>query len=298
MSLIDSYAWVAKSFVAEMDDVCPQDVELGGWFLSPAQHVIECVLLNAVLFATLFASKPHLHHDTAASSHRFKRSTLLKLCDKIGLLLSIATLCLVIYHKHTKERLPFLLQPCHVLNLLMIIVFMKPAGSRTGTLLFNVYLQCFFSPLLGMFAADRSCYKLRFELANWFAQHFLLIMFPVYCIATDRFHIIKGLRFFVFGFSIEALFHFVILVPASIASGMNLNYVLCPPSGLLSQFGAWYRVVMTLFSLVLAFVCRFGLLGSLIWLVRKAGGHVESQEKALGCEDEHERKMLEGKKGQ
>lgn len=110
-----------------------------------------------------------------------------------------------------KQKVGFLLQPCHVCHVLLILTLALPRGPGAGALCFNYYIHWLFSPFLGLVAAELDCYQQRFELANWFVQHALLMVAPVVLVRSRRHPTATGARFFFHAFALAVLYHFAIL---------------------------------------------------------------------------------------
>ena len=296
---------------APLVDKCPTDSEFGAWFLSPQQHLIEFVSIN-LAFAYLLYLTYHLYApSTSPTVHRKHNkqptpagqqrrattsqppSTATWLLNHTLVFLLALSYALMVIHKYREDRLWFLLQPCHVLHLLLIRIIMLPPSSTSAIFSFNLYLHLLFSPFLGLVAADLSCYNQPYELANWCLQHLLLLAIPLlFLLPLSRFPLVTGKAFFLLCFSIEVLYHSLLLYPIALLTSYNLNYVLCPPAGtVLERLGPWYRVAMTAFCGVLSLVIRYGAVEGYRWAV----------ERGLGGEqgpDVVEMKVEDDKKGQ
>ena len=275
---------------------CPEDPELGAWFLSPQQHLMEFFVTNAAflylayLAYHMYTSSPShslLTHRVKAPTrqgqqrlHSFSSSIPTPLLSHLQVFLLALSYSLLFIHKWREDRLWFLLQPCHVLHLLLMYITTLPPSTPRAIFLFNLYLHLLFSPLLGLVAADLSCYTQHLELFNWGLQHVLLLLIPLFSLwPPSRYPLLTGLPFFLLCFSIEVLFHSAVLTPAALWTGYNLNYVLCPPVGVLSAMGPWYRLVMTGICAVLSVVVRYGMVEGWRWVVEKGvGGGVEGPD--------------------
>jgi hypothetical protein len=111
-----SLAWL----VPQLPDECPpEDPELGGLFLSLRQHAIEGVVVTAVVawLYTSMVSRQSL--VPVARAHTDDRGILNRVFEFVVLLRSVSTLCFVFYHKHMESRMLYLLQPCHVFNMIV-----------------------------------------------------------------------------------------------------------------------------------------------------------------------------------
>ena len=277
---------------APLVDKCPADSEFGAWFLTPQQHLLEFLSINlafaylAYLAYHLYApSTSHAVHrkqtkqPTAAGQQRKATateppSTATWLLNHTLVFLLSLSYALMVIHKYREERLWFLLQPCHVLHLLLMRIIMLPPSSTTAIFCFNLYLHLLFSPFLGLVAADLTCYNQPYELANWCLQHLLLLAIPLlFLLPPSRYPLVTGRAFFLLCFSIEVLYHSLLLYPVALITGFNLNYVLCPPAGtLLERLGPWYRLAMTGFCGVLSLVIRYGVVEGYRWAVERGLG--------------------------
>lgn len=83
--------------------------------------------------------------------------------DYVLLALAIPSLALILHHKLTKERVWFMLQPCHFLHTILIITLILPPGDGLGMLLFNYFIHWIYGPFIGLVGADTSCYTLPYE---------------------------------------------------------------------------------------------------------------------------------------
>ena len=279
---------------APLVDRCPADSEFGAWFLTPQQHLIEFVAINGA-FAYLAYLAYQLYYAPSSASPAVQRkptkqpteagqqrralvseppSTASWLLNHVLVFLLSLSYAMMVIHKSREDRLWFLLQPCHVLHLLLLRIITMPPSSTTAIFLFNLYLHLLFSPFLGLVAADLTCYTQPYELANWCLQHLLLLAIPLlFLLPPSRFPLVTGRAFFFLCFSIEVLYHSLLLYPAALLTGYNLNYVLCPPAGtVLEKLGPWYRVAMTGFCGVLSAVVRYGAVEGWRWAVEKGLG--------------------------
>lgn len=226
-------------------DDCVEDSEVGAWYLSPTQHVIEYSVVNPILLFVLYKlwnSFKNVKLDETPRQH--------KACMSLLIPALIVSYIIVWCHKIYENTLIFMVQPCHVIHTMLLFACLRPVGDRLGNIVFNVYLSWIFSAFAAL-GADRSCYTEWLELENYYLQHGLLILAPVYLIISGRFTVIRDWNFHWFGYTTELLWHFVVLGPLSILSGANLNHMACPV-GPLWSFGPWYRVAMLFFTMLLA----------------------------------------------
>ena len=129
-------------------------------------------------------------------------------------------------------------------------------------MLLSIYLHELSAPFLGTVAADLTCYKQRFEALNWGVQHGMLLLMPLHLLATRRFgeRVHGGAALFAFSFAAMTMLHYLVLVPVSVMTGTNLNYVMCAPPSLNSMpfsFGTYYRTPMIMVCGLLAWALRY-----------------------------------------
>jgi len=267
-------------------DVCQPDSEKAAWLVPPHHHAIESSLVGCLTLWLLVKNcrsfhkhHTHTHSPTVLDQVSAQtRSILTKVVDAVLFLVMVASLLLICYHKYQANKLVFLLQPCHVLHIMLLVILCCSRASRLGALLFNLYLHLLWGPFLGLVAADLDCYTQRFELFNWGFQHSMLLVIPIYFIATRRFPLYTGRSFFILSYCILVLFHYGVLVPVSILSSANLNYVTCPPPTVppLLAMGRWYRLPTLFACILLAWGMRYGFVEFIVWLV---GGSQQQQSK-------------------
>ena len=198
-----------------------------------------------------------------------------RLVDSLCVVLLAVSLGTILYHKWRGNKLAYLLQPCHVSHLLLLCIMLAPRESSWGGVAFGSYSHLLIGPLLGMVGVDLECYPQPFEALNWGVQHALLLLVPLHLVLSRRFAVARysGPAFFAASFFVMCLFHYAVLVPVSLLSGTNLNYMLCPPAGTpLAWFGKWYRPPTLL-------ICATG-----AWLLRYVA--LEAFMRACGIQEE------------
>jgi len=256
----------------DMPHVCnPNDSEMGGYFVPKEWHIRESLVASiyACLVIYYFANGAAIKRFW---SNTFKTTQPRHWSDYAILGVAIPSLALIVYHKYQKGRLWFLLQPCHVLQFILIVMCLLPPGNGIGAYVFNVFLHWLFGPFLGLVAADLACYQLKFELENWFLQHVLLLCAPLVFIATRRHPLITDHRFFLHATTMKVLFHFSVIEAASLYSASNINFVLCPPNAPLEALGKYYRSFMIIGFYILAAFVRYGLPGGFCMLTGTPDG--------------------------
>ncbi|KAF9114976.1 hypothetical protein BGX27_009304 [Mortierella sp. AM989] len=151
-------------------------------------------------------------------------------------------------HKFLRGGLIYLLQPCHMSAMLLIIILLGPKEKKWPHVLLNIYFHIMWGTMLALLSPDLRDYDLFFEVENFYIEHYLLLLAPVYMIWSNRYVIWPvSIDVTFMSFSLFALYHSFILSSMALLIGENLNYLLVPPPGPLQAFGKWYRPVMYMF---------------------------------------------------
>uniref|UniRef100_A0A1A9WIH2 Transmembrane protein 164 n=1 Tax=Glossina brevipalpis TaxID=37001 RepID=A0A1A9WIH2_9MUSC len=130
--------------------------------------------------------------------------------------------------KFANKSVIFVLNPCHIQTLVQIyLLAAKP--SKATVALFRIQMNNLNGPLLAFIFPEVESRTLPFEQATYWLQHALLYIIPVYIIRTGIYEVedIYDFNWVTIGIMIMLLYHFVILNAVSIASGVNLNHMLC-----------------------------------------------------------------------
>lgn len=176
-----------------------------------------------------------------------------------------------LYYKIKTKTGIFMLQPCHVTHFLQLLILKFNEKSSLVLQLFR--LQMYFIPgafLATIFPAlgERSL----FEIGIFYVQHFLIILVPIFLIASGRFIPEKFTNFTyaAFGYAAFVLYHYVVLQPLSYVTLANINYMLCPSKG--DPFNSRFWRIAGVFYLIVVlpvFAKVYTLLGfCFIFLVR------------------------------
>lgn len=231
------------------------------WYLTPEQHIIEFVLFNLffVPLAAGFIRRQHTIFRAASPSYSlsFQRFDLL-----IGILSSLCFLGTILI-KVTKPKpwfeLIFMLQPCHLLNLLVIFMSFFKARSRNGTWCFNLYLYVMSATVFAMAFPDmRDRHSL--EILHFWVLHWLLVIAPFYYEYSAKYDFWSPCWFS--GFGVFGALHYSFLYPVSALHGSNINYLMNPPNvALVLGFGPYFRWYVSFGCFILSSVCFLLMLG-------------------------------------
>lgn len=180
------------------------------WFLSPEQHLVEWAIFNCVCAWLLYTqAKRHRWTVLVAADARDPSDSAWVWADRLLAACSISVLCATLVFKYLSNCMIFLLQPCHIQNLALVI-FAVSRGRFAGTV-FNIYLHCQFGAWLALLGPDTSELLLPGEVFSFFFQHVLLVTAPFYYIARRRFPLYN--RRVLYCWALYVLFHLNILFP-------------------------------------------------------------------------------------
>jgi adenylate cyclase len=146
----------------------------GSWYLSPSQHVLEYLGMNAA-FPWLFQAYLSKSLQSGTNLEKVLHSKLPfahvePLVDKILLAMLVASLGLTVVHKVVRRSAVFLLQPCHVSALALIVLLrMDPTQEKTH-IAFNIYLHCMWGAALALLVPDLRDYNAFLEVENFWIE--------------------------------------------------------------------------------------------------------------------------------
>jgi len=256
------------------------------WYLSPTQHVKELLFVNLGLLPVILllmraapwrvilpaAASSVAHggkHDTANVPAAASRSlALLRGAAHVGKVVSVLTIISTVVYKASTDRMIYLLQPCHIMNAMLVYLSFATPGSLAGAVVFNFYLHACFGAWLALLQPDTRDLLMPGECASFFAQHLTLTLLPMVFIALRRFDLYEPRAFVCWGWKL--LYHIDVLLPLSLYVGANLNYVVVPPPGPLIAFGSYYRQAMSAGSLVMMMAVRYAIVEGMLAVGRRA----------------------------
>ncbi|KAK3814553.1 MAG: TMEM164 family-domain-containing protein [Linnemannia elongata] len=245
-----------EKYAFEMPSVTDlTDTYKGTWYLSPRQHTIEFVCYNVLFFVLLrvglqlFRKKgsafysPRLDQLTESINSNVLAGHVM---DKAVLVLLCGSYALTVYHKVFGDSYMYLLQPCHVNLLLLIFTMVGPKESKVTRMAFNSYLHYIWATIFALSFPDTTENGLYLVIENFWFEHYLLLLVPIYLIYTGRFVVFPlSFSYAVFSYALFCLFHSFVLSGLGLLTGHNLNYMLVPPnSPLMHMLGKYYRLVI------------------------------------------------------
>jgi len=144
-----------------------------------------------------------------------------------------------------------MLQPCHVNLLVLLFILNFPKKYTLPHFVYNVFIYGIWGTLLAIGAPDLRGYDMLLETENFWFEHYLLLVSPFLLMLTDRYVLWPpSAAVGILSFSLNVLYNIPFLATLSLLTGLNVNYTLSPPPGVVENFGTYYRIVMV-FSLAL-----------------------------------------------
>lgn len=253
-----------------------EDSTKGSWYLHPRQHGIEFLFLSTgFASATAYYLRKVLNPSSLTWKllSNFKPIGPATRAEKILVASLLGTFSLTVAHKIIRRNKLFMLQPCHMSAGLLLLLLTNPnKSSITANLLFNIYLHTQWGAIAALIFPDLRDQYLIGETFNFFAEHVLILVAPVYMIYSGRYLVLPASKNMAFlSFFVYSFFHSPVLQIAAIKSGQNLNYAFSPPPiKILFQIGKKYRLALYATALGAMFGTRYGIVEGLVsFLPRK-----------------------------
>jgi hypothetical protein len=239
---------------------------VGSWYISPRQHVLECLICS--IMCALFLIRSYL---TLSKYHPPTKTAAIR--PPLALrLITLVVVSLQFYYKAQgySGKMYFWVMPCNMNWLLLFVLSFYPGLSWGAShLLLQMCVSFSGLAVIALLVPDTSDLVLPFEVPYFFTSHALLSIYPFYFVATGQISTLPPvtgtkqhnvMEYFLvwwsFACSTFGLFYFGIVTPLSIYSGINLNYMLSPPPNQNILIGPWYRFLSTIFVGVIFFLLR------------------------------------------
>eukprot|EP01098_Paradermamoeba_levis_P012052 TRINITY_DN520_c0_g3_i2.p1 TRINITY_DN520_c0_g3~~TRINITY_DN520_c0_g3_i2.p1 ORF type:complete len:336 (-),score=104.98 TRINITY_DN520_c0_g3_i2:19-939(-) len=132
-----------------------------------------------------------------------------------------------------------LLFPCHAVTTVYLFCLYLPSYTSASKV-FNVGVYMLGFTALALAVPDTSDLQLPFHIHVFWAQHILLLLLPIYLLASRRFFPEINFRSLMFAIGWGFVYGFVVQAPLALVTGVNINYMLWPPPGQ-PLAGPWYR---------------------------------------------------------
>jgi hypothetical protein len=142
----------------------------------------------------------------------------------------------VIYYKANINSLINLIQPCHLILLLEGIALLD--DGVLGTMI-TLYLQpALIGALLATVTPDVTGLDQPFEVELYFVQHILILVVPIFLLLRRNYMALKFCNFMsmITGLTMLTVAHFFFFEVIDLLLNVNVEFMLCPPSGVAAIF--------------------------------------------------------------
>ncbi|KAI8982659.1 transmembrane protein [Pilobolus umbonatus] len=206
----------------------------GSWYNHPRQHAIELLCLATLYaIATFLCFRRLLTPGTPNYKllNEFTPPCRATITERGLTLALICSLLLTLTHKIIRNRVWFMLQPCHMSGVLLLFTLVYPnKSSPIPHIFFNIYLHLQWGALAALAFPDLREHSMFGETFNFFAEHILLLVVPIYMIYSRRYVTLPVSKEILFlSFFTYCFFHTPVLHVVSLTSGFNINYMFNPP---------------------------------------------------------------------
>ncbi|CAF0881584.1 unnamed protein product [Brachionus calyciflorus] len=220
-------------------------------YLTPKSIMLES------LFIITYAFIVEIYYPWMRSVSNYKPN--LELRERFGRKLLLAGLCLIwgieIGYKLSTRQLIFILNPCHVVTFLQLILLISPPRNWMH-ILFRIQTYVVSGATIAIIFPVLNTRLLPFEKVSYYIHHGLMLITPLYLMRLGGIYNMEPLINLHWGFmsiGFMRLYHYLVLQPISFATEVNLNSIMCPAVS--DPFeGPWYRIAanmhQTLFILL------------------------------------------------
>lgn len=189
--------------------------------------VAECLWAwNQLSFPASFTPRPH--------SAAIRRYVTLGLALVFGVEIGF---------KFCSRTALYLLNPCHILTLIQLLLLSREGTDKVSVILFRVQVYALTGPVLALLFPVLNTLRQPLELEWYYVQHYALLAVPLYLLSLGgafSFEALGDFNWAIFATSLLMLYHFCVLQPLALLSWVNLNTMLCPAVSDPFQ-GRWWR---------------------------------------------------------
>ena len=207
-------------------------------FIPTNQKIAEsCIIIPIALFQMYWGwvNMPRDADVTISPGNVLLRTTLL-----IGLALTFG---MEIAFKLASRQMIWIVNPCHVITMLQILLLSLPP-TKTSNHLLRCLCHATNGPIIALLFPLIHTRFFYFEISTYFLQHWLIVLIPWLLVALDDSYSLEersDWSYNVLTLGSFMLYHWVPLQVLSLLTGMNLNCICCPPSTD-PFYGKYYRV--------------------------------------------------------
>ncbi|KAI7871799.1 transmembrane protein [Spinellus fusiger] len=251
------------------------------WYPEIRLHAIELTYISSMAILLFIYSVKQLSNPSGICNMLLKSfipSQHISTGEKITLSALFISWGVSFIHKWIKSQLLYMLLPCHMSALLlMIVIGYSNKLSVLPNLLFNVYLYTQWGALAALIAPDLNGLDLFGELANFYIEHALVLIAPLYMIYIRRYVILPiSLNIFIASYSIYVLYSNPIVQFIALLTDKNINYLIEPPQvKILLDIGPYYRMFIYCIIPINMYIYRSIIVNNFILLLRSSNNNVK-----------------------
>lgn len=228
------------------------------WFVGPTQHLLQFFFVIAFSSAILCAEAAFDPRQPSSYHHARPSTPLRRAASWISVGMLAALYALIVEHK-TRQGLLYLLQPCHVSHVLIVVWLALDNSARLKRWLSDcVVCSCVWAVGIALPFADWRDYHSAFDIGVFLTQHISLIIIPLVVAFTSGAPMRRPSFWHILAqWSWHALFHWCVLLPTAVLTGSNLNYMMAPPyNPVLLNSGRAYHFVQSFGTILITFATR------------------------------------------
>ncbi|XP_034106830.1 transmembrane protein 164 [Drosophila albomicans] len=195
-------------------------------YMTDRRRWIETALLSALFIYIMHSSWKRLAPIRLPPPHEIQKP---HSPMRLFLLISMSIIFgIEMGFKLAGRSMIFALNPCHVQTCLQIyLLAAKP--TKITTALFRIQMSNLNGPFLAFIFPEVEGRTYPFEQATYWIQHALLYIIPIYILRSGAYTIEdpRDFKWSNIGTAFMLFYHFVLLSPLSIFTGINLDHMLC-----------------------------------------------------------------------
>lgn len=216
------------------------------WYLHPTQHAFETIVCLLVCIPIIFHCLSMIKKDLQEKKIEYKPTKTQRIWS-IALLSSLLLQIPVRLRSTEMNAHPaYILQPCHVTTIIFFFCTFFPSNSAFA------WMHC--TSLLLWGATFAFCVPILpetyYETVFFYLQHVCLVTSPLFVV--DKYHrpLYSSSAWNFASFWISCFYHWCVLLPWSIYTGVNVATMMVPPPSI-AFTNEWYRLVMLMISLLM-----------------------------------------------
>jgi len=258
-------------------------------FLSPAQRLTETLVFGVFSVALILYSwrkvwpvnNNNNNNNNNTCWSRLRGGGEYQVSKQCLLMIFSLVLGLELGYKLSTGQLLWVLNPCHVLTVTQLLLLVSPPNRLTSTL-FRLHIYWLTGPVLAILFPVTVTRHIAGEVITYWVQHLLLLLVPGYLLATDQYSVepTADTDWPLLSLSVFSAYHWLVLQPIGLVTGVNLNNMLCPAAS--DPFGTtYYRIIaMSYFVFLLPLVGKLYSLAAK-YLISTKGANNELKEEKL-----------------